>query len=258
MSSSGEVDGFEHLDGASNFGASDSEYSFTSSNNTGTQAASARSNSSNVDINSSNLSLDSQANHSVNKKSNLDLDLDLDDLSLTDADIEAGLNLNSTSNKATAVDSQLSNRHGHHHHQDGEDLFDEELEKGGAQQSQPLPPHSCAYCGIHNPSCVVKCLVCNKWSVLLLYLIITSCFFWANGNVLVYLLAGSAIPEDPLLVLTLSLIWSEQSIRKSLFMLNPLWARLLRNVTIVGQRTSSCWASSLQRARLWSFSFVGE
>jgi regulator of nonsense transcripts 1 len=26
-----------------------------------------------------------------------------------------------------------------------------------------LPPHACAYCGIHNPACVVKCLSCNKW-----------------------------------------------------------------------------------------------
>lgn len=26
-----------------------------------------------------------------------------------------------------------------------------------------LPPHACAYCGIHNPGSVVKCLSCNKW-----------------------------------------------------------------------------------------------
>ncbi|EGX50503.1 hypothetical protein AOL_s00075g232 [Orbilia oligospora ATCC 24927] len=26
-----------------------------------------------------------------------------------------------------------------------------------------LPPHACAYCGIHSPSAVVKCLSCNKW-----------------------------------------------------------------------------------------------
>jgi len=26
-----------------------------------------------------------------------------------------------------------------------------------------LPAHACAYCGIHSPSCVVKCLICNKW-----------------------------------------------------------------------------------------------
>ncbi|KAL1297280.1 hypothetical protein AAFC00_004835 [Neodothiora populina] len=38
-----------------------------------------------------------------------------------------------------------------------------------AQQENPkeeqveLPDHACAYCGIHNPSSVVKCLSCNKW-----------------------------------------------------------------------------------------------
>jgi regulator of nonsense transcripts 1 len=28
-----------------------------------------------------------------------------------------------------------------------------------------LPPHACAYCGIHEPECVVKCggKDCNKW-----------------------------------------------------------------------------------------------
>lgn len=26
-----------------------------------------------------------------------------------------------------------------------------------------LPVHHCRYCGIHNPSCVVKCNICNKW-----------------------------------------------------------------------------------------------
>jgi regulator of nonsense transcripts 1 len=38
----------------------------------------------------------------------------------------------------------------------------------GAAGQQPeeeveLPAHACAYCGIHNPSSVVKCLSCNKW-----------------------------------------------------------------------------------------------
>jgi regulator of nonsense transcripts 1 len=26
-----------------------------------------------------------------------------------------------------------------------------------------VPPHACKYCGIHNPSSVVKCNACNKW-----------------------------------------------------------------------------------------------
>ncbi|KAG8417300.1 ATP-dependent RNA helicase [Metarhizium acridum] len=30
-------------------------------------------------------------------------------------------------------------------------------------EEKELPPHACAYCGIHSPACVVKCLTCNKW-----------------------------------------------------------------------------------------------
>ncbi|WWC65248.1 uncharacterized protein I303_107865 [Kwoniella dejecticola CBS 10117] len=41
----------------------------------------------------------------------------------------------------------------------GEDEFDErEREMLGVGVE-----HACAYCGIHNPQCVVKCLHCNKW-----------------------------------------------------------------------------------------------
>ena len=36
---------------------------------------------------------------------------------------------------------------------------DEEEEK----EPIVLPPHACAYCGIHNTSSVVKCLTCSKW-----------------------------------------------------------------------------------------------
>ncbi|PGH13544.1 hypothetical protein AJ80_06294 [Polytolypa hystricis UAMH7299] len=32
-----------------------------------------------------------------------------------------------------------------------------------AEEEKELPAHACAYCGIHNPSSVVKCLTCNKW-----------------------------------------------------------------------------------------------
>ncbi|KAH0532789.1 hypothetical protein TsFJ059_001428 [Trichoderma semiorbis] len=31
------------------------------------------------------------------------------------------------------------------------------------EEEKELPPHACAYCGIHSPACVVKCLTCNKW-----------------------------------------------------------------------------------------------
>jgi len=30
-------------------------------------------------------------------------------------------------------------------------------------EDKALPPHACAYCGIHSPGSVVKCLTCNKW-----------------------------------------------------------------------------------------------
>ncbi|KAI5777201.1 RNA helicase-domain-containing protein [Geopyxis carbonaria] len=32
-----------------------------------------------------------------------------------------------------------------------------------AEDEAELPSYACAYCGIHSPSCVVKCLLCNKW-----------------------------------------------------------------------------------------------
>lgn len=40
--------------------------------------------------------------------------------------------------------------------------------KGGrvgqpVEEEVELPAHACAYCGIHNPSAVVKCLACSKW-----------------------------------------------------------------------------------------------
>ncbi|CAI7642741.1 unnamed protein product [Penicillium pancosmium] len=35
--------------------------------------------------------------------------------------------------------------------------------QGYAEEEKELPAHACAYCGIHNPSSVVKCLSCNKW-----------------------------------------------------------------------------------------------
>lgn len=33
----------------------------------------------------------------------------------------------------------------------------------GVEDEKELPPHACAYCGIHSPSSVVKCLGCSKW-----------------------------------------------------------------------------------------------
>ena len=44
----------------------------------------------------------------------------------------------------------------------------DQFENGEDEQNQEasneaLPEHACSYCGIHSPSCVVKCLICNKW-----------------------------------------------------------------------------------------------
>ncbi|RQM07359.1 hypothetical protein DH86_00003096, partial [Scytalidium sp. 3C] len=33
----------------------------------------------------------------------------------------------------------------------------------GTEDEKELPAHACAYCGIHNPKCVIKCLGCSKW-----------------------------------------------------------------------------------------------
>jgi regulator of nonsense transcripts 1 len=38
-----------------------------------------------------------------------------------------------------------------------------DLNLAGAEEPRELPAHACSYCGIHSPSCVVKCLGCNKW-----------------------------------------------------------------------------------------------
>lgn len=44
-------------------------------------------------------------------------------------------------------------------------LASEPVDDQGALQYDPatLPEHACAYCGIHSPSSVVKCVTCNKW-----------------------------------------------------------------------------------------------
>ncbi|KAM7189061.1 regulator of nonsense transcripts 1 [Rhypophila sp. PSN 637] len=37
------------------------------------------------------------------------------------------------------------------------------LKLDAPDEDKELPAHACAYCGIHNPCSVVKCLACNKW-----------------------------------------------------------------------------------------------
>ncbi|KAL2135370.1 hypothetical protein VTI74DRAFT_8782 [Chaetomium olivicolor] len=37
------------------------------------------------------------------------------------------------------------------------------LKLNAPEDEKELPAHACAYCGIHSPASVVKCLACNKW-----------------------------------------------------------------------------------------------
>ncbi|KAK2074290.1 hypothetical protein P8C59_008508 [Phyllachora maydis] len=37
------------------------------------------------------------------------------------------------------------------------------LKLSAPEEEKELPAHACAYCGIHSPASVVKCLACNKW-----------------------------------------------------------------------------------------------
>jgi hypothetical protein len=45
---------------------------------------------------------------------------------------------------------------------DGDGDGDEEEEEEGFVMSN-LPPHACAYCGIHDPACVVQCVESSRW-----------------------------------------------------------------------------------------------
>ncbi|AEO56999.1 hypothetical protein MYCTH_106618 [Thermothelomyces thermophilus ATCC 42464] len=37
------------------------------------------------------------------------------------------------------------------------------LKMNAPEEEKELPAHACAYCGIHSPASVVKCLTCSKW-----------------------------------------------------------------------------------------------
>lgn len=41
--------------------------------------------------------------------------------------------------------------------------FEEDEEEDATASNQELAGHSCKYCGIHEPSCVVMCNVCKRW-----------------------------------------------------------------------------------------------
>ncbi|CAH02214.1 ATP-dependent RNA helicase NAM7 [Kluyveromyces lactis] len=48
---------------------------------------------------------------------------------------------------------------------DTDEMLDEEYSEfhGTAANTDPIAEHACAYCGIDNTSCVVKCNICSKW-----------------------------------------------------------------------------------------------
>ncbi|XP_063703099.1 regulator of nonsense transcripts 1 homolog [Culicoides brevitarsis] len=41
--------------------------------------------------------------------------------------------------------------------------FEEDEDEEVVTSNQDLPEHSCKYCGIHDPSCVVMCNICKRW-----------------------------------------------------------------------------------------------
>ncbi|CAD6893647.1 unnamed protein product [Tilletia caries] len=152
-------DPFEHLEGASAFGGAPSEYSYTSSS---------APSGSGIGRNQSRA-----ARRAAQAEPAIDLDLDdaLNDLSLTSAHIEGGAGpLQSfgaaASGKQVGAGVNGSGAHGggahNHHHRLGDDHHDD-FDMALDTMHPDLPPHACAYCGIHNPSCVVRCLICNKW-----------------------------------------------------------------------------------------------
>jgi hypothetical protein len=63
--------------------------------------------------------------------------------------------------------AQPPQAHHHYHEHDelvmADHLHDSLPEADFAVAIPDLPEHACAYCGIHAPSSVVKCLGCNKW-----------------------------------------------------------------------------------------------
>ncbi|BGP22712.1 ATP dependent helicase [Rhodotorula toruloides] len=80
------------------------------------------------------------------------LTVNFDDLSLSGFDGAAGGRLDGQDADADAAAANVANLY--------EEDFDGMLDDLNREE---LPPHACSYCGIHNPACVVRCLICNKW-----------------------------------------------------------------------------------------------
>ncbi|GAC97823.1 DNA-binding protein SMUBP-2 [Pseudozyma hubeiensis SY62] len=139
---------FEHFDGASDYGAANLEYSYPN----GGSFPHGQSNG------------QKQFKHSSsNDRKQLDLDLDLDaisDLHITDRGLDSSRHHAHSHPDATSSSHQSTAAHQH----DFATLSDAGIsEEADPALLQNLPEHACAYCGIFNPACVVKCLICNKW-----------------------------------------------------------------------------------------------
>jgi regulator of nonsense transcripts 1 len=149
-----QEDLFEHLEGASAVEAP-SEYSFshdstaTASDVYGHAAQAKR--------------VENGASRTASGK-DLDLDLDLDLTALNGLDLEdPSLDLHDNDGRQggiTAGKKEGGNGHAVAHYAGG--ILDDTYDMDG-EVAEDLPPHACAYCGIYNTSCVVKCLLCNKW-----------------------------------------------------------------------------------------------
>ncbi|PWZ02792.1 LOW QUALITY PROTEIN: P-loop containing nucleoside triphosphate hydrolase protein [Testicularia cyperi] len=147
-----DLDHFEHFDGASAYGTTNSEYSYTDTASVSDSKPTSRSQS-------HRHGRSAGGKHAHNHHHiDLDLDLDLDaidDLQLNERDLEPR-RIDRLRDATSSVGSHAPIAGS----DEADDLFDRDA---GLDHLQNLPPHACAYCGIHNPSCVVKCLICNKW-----------------------------------------------------------------------------------------------
>lgn len=83
------------------------------------------------------------------------IDFDADNLLLAGLTISNSDGGGSSSGEVGQEDEHAIGLVDGHDHSNG---FDEIIEV-----EPELPEHACAYCGIHSPQSVVKCLICNKW-----------------------------------------------------------------------------------------------
>jgi regulator of nonsense transcripts 1 len=143
-----QEDLFEHLEGASALDTP-SEYSFSHGSTVGGS----------INGSAHSKAVGNGDHRRTAADNRLDLDLDLDLTALNSLDLEgSSLDLH---NEATGrKGKEGGNGHTSSNYAGGilDDAYDFE-----GEAAEDLPAHACAYCGIHNAGCVVKCLICNKW-----------------------------------------------------------------------------------------------